>query len=78
MDFLKNLFNKEQAIYDTVQSALEDIATELQVAFSDLFIMIKPTNEKFDHKYWVYKLENGVPKPVREITLKQILGEDDE
>lgn len=77
-NLLGNLFDKEKATTDIITDALESVATELQCPFSDIFIMIKPTDEKFAHKYWIYKFENGIPKPVREITLKEILGTDDE
>jgi hypothetical protein len=38
--------------------------------------MIKPTNENFDMKFYIYKMDNGTPKPVREITLKEILSSE--
>jgi len=28
-------------------------------------------------KFYIYKLENGVPKPIREITLKEIFISED-
>jgi hypothetical protein len=80
MNMLANMLggfvDKEQITYDTIQSTLENVAEELGCSFKDFFIMIKPTNENFDMKFYIYKLENGTPKLVREITLKEILGGD--
>jgi hypothetical protein len=36
--------------------------------------MIKPTDETYTMRFYVYKFENGVPKIVREISLKEVLG----
>jgi hypothetical protein len=75
-NMLGGFVDKEQITYDTIQSTLENVAEELGCSFKDFFIMIKPTNENFDMKFYIYKLENGTPKLVREITLKEILGGD--
>jgi hypothetical protein len=37
--------------------------------------MIKPTNEEMDFKCWIYKIIDGNPKIIREIPLKEILGD---
>ena len=69
------LVDKEKITHDTIQSTLEDIAEELGVDHSKFFIMIKPVNVTFTMKFYIYQMqENGVPKPVREITLKEILN----
>jgi hypothetical protein len=68
--------DKEQMTFDTIQSTLENIAEELGCSFTDFFIMIKPTSEDFAMKFYIYKMENGLPKPIREITLKEILGDE--
>jgi len=73
-DLMGGLVDKEQITYDTIQTTLEDVAEELGCSYKDFFIMIKPTNDDFDMKFFIYKLENGVPKMVREITLKEILN----
>jgi len=70
---LGGLFDTESIVRDTIQSALEKIAVELQCSHNELFIMIKPINEEFDMKFYVYKIEQS-PKLIREITLKEILG----
>ncbi len=73
-DLMGGLVDKEQITYDTIQTTLEDVAEELGCNYKDFFIMIKPTNDDFNMKFFIYKLENGVPKMVREITLKEILN----
>ena len=73
-NLMGGLVDKEQITYDTIQTTLEDVAEELGCNYKDFFIMIKPTNDDFNMKFFIYKLENGVPKMVREITLKEILN----
>lgn len=73
-NLLGDLFDKEQMVYDTVKETLVDIAEELGANDKDFFIMIRPMDEKFNHKFFVCKYdENGNPKKVREVTLKEIL-----
>lgn len=74
-NLLGGMFDKEQITHDTIQSTLENVAEELEVSWKELFIMIKPTDETFTMKFYVYKIESGVPKLVREIMLKEILGD---
>ena len=69
------LVDKEQITFNTIQGTLEDLAEELGCNYKDFFIMIKPVDENFAMKFYVYKMEQGVPKPIREITLKEILSE---
>jgi len=73
-NLMGGLVDKEQITYDTIQETLENVAEELGCNYKDFFIMIKPTNDDFDMKFFIYKLENGVPKMIREITLKEILN----
>lgn len=68
--------NKEQMTFDTIQSTLENVAEELGCSFSEFFIMIKPVNEEFAMRFDIYKLENGVPKFIRKIELREILGDE--
>lgn len=72
---LGGLVDKEKITHDTIQSTLENIAEEYNLPFSHFQIMIKPINEKFEMKFFIYKTELNLP-PVflREITLKEILG----
>ncbi len=77
-----NLFDKEKAIEETVQSTLVDVAQELgtkesgPLSYKDFFLMIRPTDAKGNFKFHICKYdEKGNPKPVREITTKEILGE---
>lgn len=65
--------DKEKLTHDTIQTALEDVAEELGCSHKDFFIMIKPMDETFNMKFYIYKLE-GAPKLIREITLKEILS----
>jgi len=79
MDFsniMGKLVDKEQLTFDTIQSCLEDIAEELGCSYKDFFVMIKPINANFKMVYMIYKeVPNELPKFVREISLKEILGE---
>jgi hypothetical protein len=72
-NLLGGLVDKEQITYDTIQSTLEDVAEELNCSYKEFFIMIKPINEDFDMRFDIFKYEEGKPKHIREITLKQIL-----
>lgn len=74
---MSGLVNTEKITHDTIQGTLEDVAEELGCAYTDFFIMIKPVNETYTMKFWIYKLEQGkAPQLVREITLKEILNTD--
>ncbi len=66
-----DLFNKEKAIYNTIQVSLESLAEEMNCSCAEFFIMIKPTDEKGNFKMWVFK--DNVK--IREITLSEIIGD---
>jgi hypothetical protein len=68
------LFDLEGRTRETIKNTLEDVAEELGCNHSDFFIMIKPIDEKFEMKFYIYRLVNGKPALVREIELKEILG----
>ena len=72
-----SLIDKEQITHDTIQKTLKNVAEELGCSFKDFFIMIKPVDETYTMKFYIYKFENGVPKPIREITLKEIFVSED-
>lgn len=74
-NLLGNLFDKEKATYETVQGALESVAEELGVSWKEFFIMIRPMDDKLNHKYFICKYDEktGNPVKVREISLKEIL-----
>lgn len=78
MSFLNNimggLIDKEQITHDTIQTTLENIAEELNCDFKDFFVMIKPINDEFDMKFYIYQTIEGKPVFQREISLKEILG----
>ena len=65
---------KENATRDTIINSLEDFAEELKLPFSDLFITIKPTTDKFDFVIHLYQIVEGKPKAVRVVPLKEITG----
>jgi hypothetical protein len=74
---LGGLINTEQIVHDTIQNTLEKLSHELNCEFNELFIMIKPLDETFTMRFWVYKLENNRgPKLVREIPLSEVLGDE--
>jgi hypothetical protein len=75
-NLMGGLVDKEQITFNTIQGTLENVAEELGCNYKDFFIMIMPVDENFVMKFYIYKLDNGVPKPVREITLKEILSSE--
>ena len=74
-NLLGGLIDTEKIVHDTIQSTLENVAEELNCTHKELFIMIKPIDESFTMKFYIYKIEQS-PKLIREITLKEILGGD--
>ncbi len=74
-NLLGGLFDSEKIVKDTIQSTLENVAEELNCSHTEFFIMIKPSDEKFNMKFWIYKMVNNAPKLVREISLKEILSD---
>lgn len=80
MGLLDGLFDKEGMVSNTIESCLENVAEELGCKLTELFIMIKPTSDDFSEdgknfKNWIYQLKDGKPTLVREISLKEILGD---
>jgi hypothetical protein len=73
-NLLGSLVDKEQIVRDTIQSTLENLADELHCQHNELFIMIKPIDSDFNMIFHVYKMVEGVPKPIREIPLTEILN----
>lgn len=79
MGLLDSIFDKEQMTFDTIQEALISISKELGCKHSEFFVMIKANNEKFEPKFYIYQLQQGAgPKMIREITIKEILGNDED
>jgi hypothetical protein len=74
-NLLGSLIDKEQITHDTIQTTLEKLSEELNCTHKDLFIMIKPVDETFTMRFWVYKLDEKGPKLVREIPLSEVLGD---
>jgi hypothetical protein len=52
---------------------LDNLSEELDAEFKDFFVTIQPIDEDFNFKMYVYHKVNGVPKFIREITLKEIV-----
>jgi hypothetical protein len=80
MGLLDGLFDKEGMVSNTIENCLEDIANELGCRPTELFIMIKPTTDDFSEegkifKNWIYQTKDGKTALVREISLKEILGD---
>jgi hypothetical protein len=74
-NLLGSLIDKEQITHDTIQTTLENLSEELNCTHKDLFIMIKPVDDTFTMRFWVYKLEEKGPKLIREIPLSEVLGD---
>lgn len=86
-NLLGSFFDKEKIVRETIQEALGNVLEELNKEKStedaynhnNIFIMIKPFNEEFDFKCYIYLVVNGsAPKLVREISLSEILGGENE
>lgn len=75
-NLMGNFIDTEKITHDTIQSTLQDVAEELNCSYKDFFIMIKPIDETFTMKFYIYKLENGAPKPIRELPLKEIFTDE--
>jgi hypothetical protein len=75
-DLLGGIFDKEQMTHDTIQECLGGLSQEMGCGYEDFFVMIKPTDSEFNMRFYIYKLENKVPKMVREIALKEILSKE--
>lgn len=78
MGFIDEIFNTKARVSTTIENCLEKLAEELGCQPTELFIMIMPNRNEFtddaeNFKNWVYKLENGKPKLIREIGLEEIL-----
>ena len=73
-NLLGGLIDKEKATRKTIENSLEDLAEELGVGHKELFVTIKPINDKFQFLLHLYKLEGGKPILIREVLLKEITG----
>jgi hypothetical protein len=73
-ELLGGLVDKEKATRQTISNSFEDFSEELSCEHKDMFITIKPINNKFDFVIHLYKLVDGKPQVVREVPLKEITG----
>lgn len=71
---LGGLVDKEKATRTTITNSFEDFSEELSATHSEMFITIKPINDKFDFVIHLYKIVDGRPQVVREVPLKEITG----
>lgn len=72
---LGGLIDTQKIVHDTIQTTLEKVSHELQCSHKELFIMIKPVDETFTMKFYIYKIEEKGPKLIREIPLSEVLGD---
>ena len=68
---------KEEAIKEIIQDALEDAADEYGLTSEEVFLTINPKNDKFEFRIYIYQLKDRTPKMLREISLSEILGSDE-
>ena len=73
-----------QQAKDKIQSALDKFAEELKCSHKDLFIMIKPSDEEFNFKCYLYCRVNGKMEIVknengkdREVSIEEILNAEE-
>ena len=74
--------SKEEMTKETLQSFLEDVSIELNCKHQDFICVIKPTDDEFNFKCFILKatpeLLASIPKSLhREVTVKEILGEEE-
>lgn len=78
-NLMNGLIDKEQIVKDYLTDMLENLHTELGGEYKDYFVMIHSKDAEFTPVCHVMKMnENRVPKLVREITIKEIIGEKSE
>lgn len=77
MNMFSSLFDKEAMVNDTITDTLSTLAEELKCNHTELFVMIKPKSEKFEPAFFLYQVQKGsAPKYIRELTIKEILGDE--
>jgi len=74
MSLLGGLFDKEQMVKDTIQETLENIGDFLQTEEKNFFVIIKP-KEDYAPGFYLYKTESGKQTFVKELSIKQVLGD---
>lgn len=73
------LIDKETLVKDYLRDALKDVSEELGCKHNELFFTISASNTEFEPTFYVFlKDTNGVPKPVRPISIAEILGNEEE
>ncbi len=66
-------------VSSVIQKFLKKVASENKLKFDELFVMIKPKDENFALRFFVYKITQGSsPTLLREVTLDEILADDED
>ena len=79
MGLIDGFFDVEGQTRDTIQEFLSDTAEKLNCKPAGFFIMIEAANEEFEPKFTIYQKQVGAPPTkIREVTIAEILGKDEE
>ena len=78
-DLLGGFIDKNKIVKDYIIDCLTDLAQELQCNYKELCVVIRPKNEQMDFDFWLCRFgADGISKPLRSITLDEILGGKEE
>jgi hypothetical protein len=72
---LGGMVDKVQILKDYISDSVTDVVAELNCDRTEIFYMIQPGKGEDEFKIFIYKMENGTPKRIREITPEEIVGE---
>ena len=72
---LGGLMDTEGTVRTTIENTLDSLSEELQEEnYKNFHVVIQPINDDFNFVCLVYHIKNGKKEFVREIPLKEILG----
>lgn len=75
---ISGLVDVKGQVASVIQNFLKKIAEEENLAFDNLFVMIRPSDAEFNLKFFIYTIKPGqAPKLLREVTLDEILNSDE-
>lgn len=80
-NFMGNLMDKEKATIDTIKMAMQEVAEETGLNHREFGFFIQPKTKDFDFKIYIVKINpttGAIGAIVREITVKEIVGEAEE
>lgn len=79
-NLLGGLVDKNKIVNDYIKDSLINLSEELQCNYNELCVIIKPKNENMDFDFFLcrFSKEEGVSAPIRKVSLKEILGDDDD